>query len=76
MHPVFIYSPVRIPDSSVSRPRHTMSWYEGTKIRDISIYPCSHNYDITLLNTFSLNSTSVILYNVTYSMRKSLIVYY
>jgi len=50
--PVFIYSPVRILDSSVSRPRHIMSWYEGTKIRDISIYPCSHIYEMTLLNIF------------------------
>jgi hypothetical protein len=52
MRPVFIYSPVRLLDSSVSRPRHTVSWYEGTKIRDISIYPCSHNYEMTLLNIF------------------------
>lgn len=39
MWPIFIYSPVRILDSSVSRPRHTVSWYEGTKTRDISVYP-------------------------------------
>jgi len=50
--PVFIYSPVRILDFSVSGPRYIMSLYEGTNIRDISIYPCSHNYEMTLLNIF------------------------